>query len=275
VSDERWTRIKTLFHAALDRAPGERQAFLAEACGTEEELRAEVDRLLAAHADAGDFIERSPAVVEAARSSPALTGRVLGHYEVGQLLGVGGVGEVYAARDIELKRRVALKVVPGADWQEQLELRQEAQLASQLNHPHICTIHEVGTAEGQTYFVMEYVDGEPLSDAIAKGKLATADAVRYGIQIADAVAHAHRHGVIHGDLKSANVVLTADGHAKVLDFGLARQMSSEQVHELSQSRESWTEGPAAGTLPYMAPELLRGERADRLTDSMGAWRGAV
>src|SRR5687767_1395152 len=135
----RWPRVKELFHAALECAPADRAAFLRAACSDDEALRTEVERLLAAHAQAGSFIEASPmaAVVKRRASLDTMTGRRIGHYEVGQLIGAGGMGDVYVARDIELRRAVALKVVTGGDV-ELLAVRREAQHASQLNHPHIC-----------------------------------------------------------------------------------------------------------------------------------------
>jgi tetratricopeptide (TPR) repeat protein len=175
------------------------------------------------------------------------------------------MGEVYVARDVELGRDVALKIGIAGDADS--GLRREAQHASQLNHPHICTIHEVGAYDGQTYIVMEYVEGQRLSDLIPPEGRPTESVVRYGIQIADALAHAHQHGVIHRDLKSANVVVTPEGRAKVLDFGLACGVSAERLEDLSESQMPATaKGFVAGTLAYMAPELLRGGQADAGSD---------
>jgi predicted Ser/Thr protein kinase len=177
------------------------------------------------------------------------------------------MGEVYAAFDTELRRDVALKVVAGGNPEGEAGLRREAQHASQLNHPHICTIHEVGSTDGQAFIVMEYVEGRPLSELVADDGLPTDTVLRYAIQIADALAHAHRHGVIHRDLKSANIVVTTDHRAKVLDFGLARGLPPERAEALAQSRASLAEeGQIAGTVPYMSPELLRGETADARSD---------
>jgi Tol biopolymer transport system component len=191
----------------------------------------------------------------------------MGHYEIGRLIGTGGMGAVYAAHDVELGRVVALKIVTGDDVEAQTRLRHEAKRASQLNHPHVCTIHEVGTSNGQAFFAMEYVEGQTLSEMISRRVFPLEAALRYGIQIADALSHAHEHGVVHRDLKSANVVVTPDGRAKVLDFGLACDVPAQRISELSQSKTTLTrEGLIAGTLPYMAPELLRGEPADVRSD---------
>jgi serine/threonine protein kinase len=256
---DQWPRVKDIFHAAIERAPGNRAAFVLEACGTDEALRAEVERLIAAHERATGFIEHSP-VAGAQSRHTSLSGHMIGRYEVGRLLGAGGMGEVYAARDVELGRQVALKVATGVDAHAQTRLRREAQHASQLNHPHICTIHEVGAADGQSYIVMEYVDGERLSDIIPTTGLPVETVLRYGIQIADALAHAHRNGVTHRDLKSANIAVTSEGRAKVLDFGLARR------HVPGIEKSLTAEGSVAGTLAYMAPELLRGKDADACSD---------
>jgi tetratricopeptide (TPR) repeat protein/predicted Ser/Thr protein kinase len=256
---DQWPRVKDIFHAAIERAPGNRAAFVMDACGGDAALRAEVERLIAAHDRAGSFIDQSP-VAGAQPRQTSLSGRVIGRYEVGRLLGAGGMGEVYAARDVELGRQVALKIATGFDADAQTRLRREAQHASQLNHPHICTIHEVGAADGQSYIVMEYVDGQRLCDIIPPTGLPVETVLRYGIQIADALAHAHRNGVTHRDLKTANIIITSEGRAKVLDFGLARR-------NVPQTEKSLTaEGSVSGTLAYMAPELLRGKQADACSD---------
>ena len=262
MNPDQWALVKEVFHAALNRAVEERMAFVADVCAADAVVRVEVERLLTAHAQAGHFMERSPAVGQ--RSS--LTGQRLNRYQVGRLIGTGGMGEVYVANDVDLGREVALKIGI-ADHDAGVQLRREAQHASQLNHPHICTIHEVGTHDGQTYIVMEYIEGQRLSELIPPGGHPTESVVRYGIQIADALAHAHRHGVIHRDLKSTNVVVTPEGRAKVLDFGIACGVSAERLKGVSESTTPETApGFVAGTLAYMAPELLRGEQADAGSD---------
>jgi TolB-like protein/Tfp pilus assembly protein PilF len=262
-----WARVKELFHAALEREPDARGPFLDTECA-DPAIRAEVERLLRAHANAGAFIE-APAMEPAGVTvtPPPLTGRVMGHYRIGRFIGAGGMGAVYEAQDVDLGRSVALKVVSGHALEAQEQLRREAQQASQLNHPHICTIHEVGAADGQAYFAMEYVEGRTISQLLDGRALPAESALRYGAQIADALAHAHDHGVIHRDLKSANVMVTSDGRAKVLDFGLACRIERDRVSEMTQSQEAIARaGPVAGTLPYMAPELLRGQPIDARTD---------
>ena len=195
----------------------------------------------------------------------------LGAFEIVSLLGAGGMGEVYRARDLRLDRDVALKVLPAAalaDETARARLLHEARLASRLNHPSVCTIHEVGEAEGQLYVAMELVDGEPLSGLTAGRALPAERVVRYGRQVADALAHAHERGIIHRDLKSANVVITADGRAKVLDFGLAKRIAGEGwATATTDTQPAFTvPGMVAGTPAYMAPEQLRGMPADVRSD---------
>jgi TolB-like protein/tRNA A-37 threonylcarbamoyl transferase component Bud32 len=197
----------------------------------------------------------------------------LGHFRIIEKIGAGGMGEVYRARDEQLERDVALKILPAASFRDptaRTRLLREARLASKLNHPHICTIHEVGEADGQAYIAMELVEGQPLSARLAEGPLRPDELLRYGLQLTDAVTHAHEHGVVHRDLKSANVVVTPDGRLKVLDFGLARQVSHDELVEatsMTQAPASLTApGMLVGTLAYMAPEQLRGQAADTRSD---------
>ena len=260
MNPEQWARVKDVFNAALEQESSARPAFVAEASGGDDSVRAEVERLLDAQRESADFIEHSAA-------STLLSGRIISHYEIGRLIGSGGMGHVYAARDTELGREVALKVASFDGEDAQARLRREAQHASRLSHPHICHIYDVGRADGQLFVVMELVKGRSLSDLVREGQLSIANARRYGIEIADALAHAHEQGITHRDLKSTNVMITPKRGAKVLDFGLARMLDTHQIDALSHSQRSLTgEGMIAGTLPYMAPELLRGERGDQRSD---------
>jgi serine/threonine protein kinase/tetratricopeptide (TPR) repeat protein len=202
-----------------------------------------------------------------------MIGERLDHFRILDKIGAGGMGEVYRAHDEQLDRDVALKVLPATSFQDataRARLLREARTASKLNHPHICTIHEVGESEGQAYIAMELVEGQPLSARLAEGPLRPDELLRYGLQLTDAVAHAHEHGVVHRDLKSANAVVTPDGRLKVLDFGLARQVSHDELVEattMTQAPASLTApGMLVGTLAYMAPEQLRGEAADTRSD---------
>src|SRR5580700_10291333 len=180
-----------------------------------------------------------------------MIGQLLGHYKVLQKVGAGGMGEVYRSRDQQLDRDVAIKVLPAnllADPASRQRLLHEARMASALNHPHICTIFEVGETSGQIFIVMEFVSGDSLKQFEGDG-LPTEVVLRYATQIADALVHAHSRNVIHRDLKSANVIISEDGRAKILDFGLAMRLRGENLAEVTQSNYSLADSsPLAGTL---------------------------
>jgi serine/threonine protein kinase/tetratricopeptide (TPR) repeat protein/TolB-like protein len=199
------------------------------------------------------------------------TGKAFGHYRIQGQLGAGGMGVVYSAYDTVLERNVAIKVVGDRVLVDKIArdlLLREARTASSLNHPNICTIHEVGDSDGEAYIVMEQVEGQPLSSLLGTNGLPPGLVVRYGMQITDALAHAHEHGVIHRDLKSTNVVVTPEGRVKVLDFGLAARLKDAELKEATASKVPLTESRMiVGTLPYLAPELLRGHPADARTDT--------
>jgi len=198
-----------------------------------------------------------------------MIGETLGHFRILSRLGAGGMGVVYRAHDEKLQRTVAIKVVAretGGTATDRARIVEEARAASGLSHPNICTVYETGDIGGQAYIAMEFVDGKPLSESIPVGGLQTDAVVRYGIQIADALAHAHKRGVIHRDLKTANVVINPDGRAKVLDFGLARRIPSEFAATATRSSDAHTVQGIAGTLAYLAPEVLVGNAADERSD---------
>lgn len=196
-----------------------------------------------------------------------MIGRTLDHYKILSQLGAGGMGVVYRARDEVLNRDVALKLLaPGAiDKVGRDHLLREAQTASSLSHPSICTIHQVGQSGNDFYVVMELIEGKSLSDLITLTGLSMDTVARYGTQIADALAHAHDRGIAHRDLKGSNVMVTAEGRVKVLDFGLATRIEREEISELTLSYEA-LESKLVGTLPYMAPEILRVQKGDHLSD---------
>ena len=198
-----------------------------------------------------------------------MVGRTLAHYRIEERIGAGGMGVVYRARDTQLERSVALKVVgEGAQFGENARARllREARTASALNHPNICTIYDAGVSDGETYIAMELVEGRPLSNLVPGDGLPVETALRYAVQIADALAHAQDRGVVHRDLKGSNVIITPEGRPKVLDFGLAKRVI-EGSEEATRSQEPLTEaGAVVGTLSYMAPEVLRGEPADARSD---------
>jgi serine/threonine protein kinase len=198
-----------------------------------------------------------------------MIGEKLGHYRLTAKIGAGGMGVVYRARDEELNRDVAVKVL-AAGMLEHLgkdHLLREAQTASALNHPNICTIYQIGRLDERFYLVMELVEGQPLSELARSTKLTTEAVTRYGVQIADALAHAHDRQIVHRDLKGANVVITRDGRVKVLDFGLARRLDPAAVDAITRSQASVERDRAiVGTLPYMAPEVLTGETGSYQSD---------
>jgi Tol biopolymer transport system component len=204
---------------------------------------------------------------------PLSVGARLGPYEVLSLVGVGGMGEVYKARDTRLDRTVAIKLLPvdaagRADRRSRFET--EARAISSLSHPHVCTLFDIGDEDGRPFLVMEYLEGETLDDRLTRGALPAAEVLRYGVQIADALAHAHDAHIIHRDLKPSNVMLTASG-VKVLDFGLARrspvELESFATSTVSfEQRRHTAEGTIIGTFQYMAPEQLEGREADERTD---------
>jgi len=202
---------------------------------------------------------------------PLNPGTRLGLYKIVAPLGAGGMGEVYRAHDTKLERDVAFKILPEnvtGDAERRARLLREARTAAALNHPNICTIHEVGEADGRAYIAMELVDGQPLSERIGAGPLPPEEVLRYGGQLAEALAHAHDRGVVHRDLKAANVMITPDRRVKVLDFGLAKRLTSDELTDLTTQFAGPVTGPATivGTLPYMAPEQLRGHPADERSD---------
>jgi eukaryotic-like serine/threonine-protein kinase len=281
-----WDLLQAIFEGALDRPTAERAAFLEESTQGDPVLRREIESLLAAHDAAGEFLsapalgalpEPSAAAVElhAAPAGPTrlTAGTSLGAFTVLEPVGAGGMGEVYRARDTRLDRFVAIKVLsserdtaPGG--RERFE--REARAISRLSHPRICTIHDVGTADidGQAlpFLVMELLDGETLAARIARGPLSIEQSLADAIDIADALVAAHGQGIVHRDLKPANVMVTTSG-VKLLDFGLAQLRAPDTAVSLTAGGSALTSaGLVFGTLPYMSPEQLRGERVDTRTD---------
>ena len=203
-------------------------------------------------------------------SAHSLTpGARIGPYEIQHLLGAGGMGEVYKARDTRLGRTVAIKVLPPAPASNPHALQRferEARAVSTLNHPHICTLHDIGQHDGVVFLVMEFLDGETLAQRLAKGPLSIEEALRYAREIADALDEAHGHDIIHRDLKPSNVVLTKTG-AKLLDFGIAKLYEDPAAATVAATRTSLTHaGDIEGTPQYMAPEQIEGQPVDARTD---------
>ena len=234
MTPERWQELKKVLAAALEREPAERAAYLDRAC-PEPSVRSEVESLIVAHDKGDSFLDQSRASTQCLKS-----GTKLGPYEILALLGAGGMGEVYRAKDSRLNRVVAIKVLPRrlADRSELRErFEREAKTISSLNHPHICTLYDVGHQDGTDFLVMEYLEGETLAARLTKGALPLDQVLKYAIEIADALDKAHRKGITHRDLKPGNIMLTKSG-AKLLDFGLAKltQTASPSTVSLSQLR---------------------------------------
>jgi Tol biopolymer transport system component/serine/threonine protein kinase len=270
---DRWRRVEEIFHAALQCSADERPAFLTHACAGDDNLRREVESLLAYDRTGGDALA-SPAL-GAAYGYPqdihrSLAGQVLGSYQIAGRIGSGGMGEVYLAQDLRLSRRVAVKIIApeiaqDASWRARFA--QEAKAASALNHPNIITVYDVGTEDGRDFLVMEYVDGPTLEQAIAGGPMPIPQAVRLATQIADAVATAHSAGIVHRDLKPANVLITQSGLAKVLDFGIAKLVRCEQQSVENRTLAPRTiRGALLGTVSYMSPEQAEGLPLDGRSD---------
>jgi serine/threonine protein kinase len=199
------------------------------------------------------------------------TGQNLGRYIITAEIGRGGMGVVYGAQDPLLKREIAIKVLSDSPLISKLgrdHLLHEARAASALNHPNICTIHEIGEENGRFFIVMELIEGKPFSEIIGPAGISVETLTRYGVQIADALAHAHDRGIVHRDLKSSNVAITPEGRVKVLDFGLAHVLEKSDVNSITQSFASSAEGRSGltGTLAYMPPEQFRGELTDHRVD---------
>jgi Tol biopolymer transport system component len=276
VTPEKQRRSIRLFQEAADRPPGERSAFLAEACAGDGELRSQVESLLSSAGKMGDFLE-TPAI-EAARAtgSPALRplprGSRIAHYEVLGVLGTGGMGQVYRARDTRLSRDVAIKMLQAEFSSDALRLTRfetEARTISALNHPHIVTLYDVGTSDGASYIAMELVEGENLRESIERGALPIRKLLQIAVQVADGLAKAHASGIVHRDLKPDNVMVTPDGFAKILDFGLARLTARDRgasPGEAPTSPPATEPGIVMGTVGYMSPEQAMGKSADFRAD---------
>ena len=199
---------------------------------------------------------------------PLTPGTRLGPYELQALVGAGGMGEVYRARDTRLDRTVAIKVLSEQSVRLRERFDREARTVSRLNHPHICTLHDIGREGDVDFLVMEYVDGETLAARLARGPLPLEEALRAAVQTADALARAHAAGIVHRDLKPANIMLTKGG-VKLLDFGIAKMLAPDDVaaaDAVTRSDALTTEGTILGTLQYMAPEQLEGRSLDGRTD---------
>lgn len=272
---DRYRRIDEIFQAALDLEPLERASYISEACSGDAALLKEVEYLLASDGQQWELIGTPAFEMVApllAKDQPQLeAGDSIGHYQVVSLLGVGGMGQVYLAEDAKLRRKVALKLLPASYTRDESRLRrfqQEAHAASALNHPNILTIHELGEVNGEQFIATEFVEGETLRERLRRAPLNLAETLDIAVQIAGALAAAHKAGIVHRDIKPENIMLRHDGYVKVLDFGLAKL--TEQPEPATQTRATEnvdiSSGLVMGTVKYMSPEQAGGRQVDPRSD---------
>jgi tRNA A-37 threonylcarbamoyl transferase component Bud32/pimeloyl-ACP methyl ester carboxylesterase len=274
---ERWREVEKLYHAACERKPEERMAFLASATD-DKGLVMEVASLLAHEQDAAQFLESGPNPTGDLSQMRLPAGERIGPYVVLEFIGAGGMGEVYKVRDTRLDRTVAMKLLPRASSIDPTALerfQREARAASALNHPRICTVHDSGQHYGQPYFVMELLEGQSLREQISSKPIPCPELLDIAVQIADALGAAHAKGIIHRDIKPANIFVTSGGQIKILDFGLAKfraEPAASAVLPVSDLTQTLTTiastrpGQISGTISYLSPEQARGEPVDSRSD---------
>ncbi|MEO8050234.1 MAG: protein kinase [Acidobacteriota bacterium] len=275
---DRWRTVESLYNTARERRPEDRRSYLESACGGDEELLREVESLLANEEMAEGFLEADESEARwEAREASVPSGEIIGPYVVLEFLRAGGMGEVYKARDTRLDRAVAIKFLPYAFATDPAALdrfQREARAASALNHPRICTVHDIGEQKGRPFFVMELLDGQSLRDRMSGKPVPVPELLDFAVQIADALRAAHAKGIVHRDIKPANIFITAGGQIKILDFGLAKlgrepHRAIAKISEIDKTVTGITltrPGSVMGTLAYLSPEQARGEEVDARTD---------
>jgi eukaryotic-like serine/threonine-protein kinase len=282
MNSERWHQIKRLYNAALELEADQRESFLKGACAGDLDLQQEIQRLLAQQREAEDLMEQ-PAIEAAAKAlardevqeHPAdLLGQTVAHFHIVEKIGAGGMGEVYQAKDLTLGRNVAIKILPeefARDTDRVARFQREAKLLAALNHTNIAAIHGLEKSGGINFLVLELVEGETLADQLKRGPIPVEESLKLALQIAEALEAAHEKGVIHRDLKLANIKVTPDGKVKVLDFGLAKAFAGEQAdvnlsNSPTLSMPLTQQGVILGTAAYMSPEQARGKAVDKRAD---------
>src|SRR5499433_380401 len=272
---DRYRRIDEIFQAALELEPRERPSYISEACSGDAALLKEVECLLSSDGQQWELIGTPAFEMLApllAKDQPELeAGDSIGHYQVVSLLGVGGMGQVYLAEDAKLRRKVALKLLPTSYTRDESRLRrfqQEARAASALNHPNILTIHELGEVDGEQFIATEFVEGETLRERLQRAPLSLAETLDVAVQIAGALAAAHKAGIVHRDIKPENIMLRHDGYVKVLDFGLAKLTEQPEPATQTAATENVdiSSGLVLGTVKYMSPEQAAGRQVDPRSD---------
>jgi len=264
------SRVETLYHAALERPPGERDRFLREACAEDESLLREVTSLLGFEEEARGLLE-APVAVAVTQEHTDRRGTRLGPYELSERIGAGGMGEVYRARDTRLGREVAIKLIrkeASSDAEQVRRFEREARSAAALNHANIATVFEIGDHDGTRFIAMELVEGRTLKQLLEAGPLALPQLLDLATQLSRGLAKAHAAGIVHRDLKPGNLMVTSEGLVKILDFGLARRMT----HALDAESGITREGTLLGTVQYMSPEQAAARPLDHRSDqfSFGA-----
>jgi serine/threonine protein kinase len=282
MTPERWQMVRGILQSAMELRPAERAAYLDRECSSDPTLRRDVDEMLSLEGKLDPGFLESPAAARVelpgqsfANASILAAGTRLGNYELRALLGAGGMGQVYRARDVSLKREVAIKIIPhfyASDAARLHRFKQEAEATAALNHPNILTIYQVGQHDETFYIVEELLQGETLRERLKAGPLPVRTATDYSVQIARGLAAAHERGIIHRDLKPENIFVTKDGRIKILDFGLAKLVEHPRDHRAEDEKTKsattqWTEpGLALGTAAYMSPEQVRGKQVDHRSD---------
>ena len=276
MTPERWQKVKQVFDSALKHEPAERARFVFESCGEDEELRHEIESLLASHEKHGSFID-SPAYQGAAEfltdeQGELKSGQAIDSYEIVSFISRGGMGEVYLAQDKRLGRRLALKLLPSSLTRDMDRLRrfeQEARTASALNHPNIITIYEIREANSTLMIATEFVEGETLRQRLTHTRPEFTEALQIAIQVADALAAAHQAGIIHRDIKPENIMIRPDGYVKVLDFGLAKLI--DPISPVSIS-EAPTKQVKTGSGMIMRPSRNIPQKQRKIRPARNPWR---